>query len=344
MKAIRKLSPQAGFDWVDVAPPQPGPDEVLVKIAHASVCGTDVHITDWDDWSASRIKPPLTYGHEFCGHIEAVGPGVDHLAKGDYVSAEMHITCGICGPCMSGKPHICSDVQIAGIDRDGCYAEYIVLPKRQIIKLPPSIPLHVASCLDAVGNAVHSVERGHVSGQSVLITGCGPIGLFSIAVARALGATRVFATDLSPYRLELAEKMGAHRVFNPAQEDVLGTLDQLLRGRGIDVVIEMSGAEAALTQGFEALKPGGRMVLLGLPTKPVQIDLTRHIILKETEVVGVHGRRMFDTWLLMLELLDSGQLNLDPIFTHQLAMSDFGQAIDLMRSGQAGKVVLNPTA
>lgn len=343
MKAIKKSVAAPGFELAQIPVPSIGPDEVLIKVAYASVCGTDVHITDWDPWSAGRIKPPLTYGHEFCGHIHQVGEQVTHLKPGDFVSAEMHIACGVCDQCMSGQPHICQHLQIAGVDRDGSYAEYIALPKRQVVKLPASIPPHIASCLDAVGNAVYSVSKGEVSGKTVLITGCGPIGLFCIAVAKALGASRVIATDLSPFRLDLAQKMGATLVVNPKETDLAVLLDQHLSGRGVDVVLEMSGSGVALNQGFKVLKPGGRMVLLGLPGRPVEVDLANDVILKEITVVGVHGRQMFATWLLMLELLDSGTLNLEPIFTHRMGLSEFGQAIDLMRSGQAGKIVLDPT-
>lgn len=342
MKAIQKTAPQSGFVLAELPTPPFGPDEVLIKVSYASICGTDVHITQWDDWSSSRIKPPLVYGHEFCGVIEAVGTNVTHLKPGQLVSAEMHIPCGVCHACMIGKRHICENVKIAGIDLDGCYAGYVVLPKNQIVVIPPSVSPQFGACLDSLGNAVHAVSKGDVSGKAVLVTGCGPVGLFSVAVAKALGATQVFATDVSEYRLNLAEKMGATMALRADQTDVVQTVLDKTQQRGVDVVLEMSGHPSALKNGFQSLSQGGTMVLLGIPKSNVELDLTNDIIFKEAKVLGIHGREMFQTWFLMLDLLDSGRLNIAEIITHEFPLAQFGEAMELVASGHCGKVLLKP--
>lgn len=342
MKAIQKPTAEAGFVLADLERPTYGTDDVLIKVRLASICGTDLHITQWDQWSASRIQPPLVYGHEFCGFVEAVGDRVTHVKPGDYVSAEMHIPCEVCYQCMVGNRHICEHVKIAGIDLDGCYAGYIVLPKNQVIQLPLTLPPEYGACLDSLGNAVHAVSKGNVSGKSVLITGCGPIGLFSIAVANALGATRVYASDVSEYRLDLARKAGCTLAFKADEVDVRQRILEETQGRGVDVVLEMSGSPLALNSAFEALGRGGTMVLLGIPKSTVELDITNHIIFKEAKVIGVNGREIFKTWFLMLELLESGRLKIDDIITHRFRLDQFGEAIALVGSGKTGKVLLEP--
>ncbi len=342
MKAIRKERPETGFTIAETNKPIYTDHEVLIKISYASICGTDLHITQWDEWSASRIKPPMTFGHEFCGIVEAVGSQVTHVRPGDYVAAEMHIPCNTCYQCMVGKRHICQNVKIAGIDLDGCYAEYISLPKDQLVKIPASIPPEHGACLDSLGNAIHAVSKGDVSGKSVLITGCGPVGLFSVAVANALGATQVYASDISEYRLDLARKAGATQVLNPQADNVNDILLDKTHGRGVDVVLEMSGNPAAIRNAFEALALGGTMILFGIPKSTVELDITNGIIFKEARVLGVNGREMFETWILMLDLLESGRLKIDDLITHRLPMDRFGEAIDLVASGQCGKIILEP--
>lgn len=342
MKAIQKQSAASGFTLAEVSPPDHGPESVLIRVRLASICGTDIHITNWDEWSASRVQPPLTYGHEFCGIVEAIGEKVTHVKIGDYVSAEMHIPCGLCHQCMIGNRHICENVKIAGIDLDGCYAGYVVLPKEQVIKLPPTIPPEYGACLDSLGNAVHAVSKGEVSGKSVLVTGCGPVGLFSIAVANALGATRVYASDVSDYRLDLAQKAGCTQALNVKDTNLPEFIHQATQGRGVDVVLEMSGNPQALRDGFKALALGGTMVLLGIPKSTVELNITEDIIFKEAKVLGINGREIFKTWFLMLELLDSGKLKIDDIITHRFPLDQFGEAIALVSSGQSGKVLLEP--
>jgi threonine 3-dehydrogenase len=342
MKAIQKPAPQAGFVLADLSRPEFGPDDVLIKIQLASICGTDLHITQWDEWSASRIHPPLIYGHEFCGHIEAVGNRVTHLKPGDYVSAEMHIPCETCHQCMIGNRHICEHVKIAGIDLNGCYAGYIVLPKNQVIKLPSTLPFEYGACLDSLGNAVHAVSKGEVSGKSVLVTGCGPVGLFSVAVANALGAVRIYASDISQYRLDLARKAGCTQVLKADEVNIEDYILKETEGRGVDVVLEMSGNPKAIQGAFNALGRGGTIVLLGIPKSTIELDITNSIIFKEAKVLGINGREIFKTWFLMLDLLSSGKLKIDDIITHRFPLDQFGEAIELVGSGRTGKVLLEP--
>lgn len=341
MRAITKQSPTAGFEILNNAPlPNIGPQDVLIRVLKNGICGTDLHIVEWDSWSASRIKPPLVFGHEFCGVVEAIGSEVESVKVGAYVTAEMHLACGTCPPCRDAKPHICQTVQIAGVDRDGCYADFIALPAAQVITLPASISQETAACLDAVGNAVHSASKVPIEGKTVLVTGCGPIGLFAVAAARAMGAKAVYASDVQAYRLELAEKVKADAVFNAMDIDVLSAVKDVTHGDGVDVVLEMSGQPRAIESGLDALKPGGAMVLLGIPPRPVTLDIPKHVLFKETRIIGVTGREMFRTWDIMLDLLVSGRLDVSPVITHTFAMSEFGEAVALMQSGQTGKVLL----
>ncbi len=342
MKAIQKPKAEAGFELIETDKPIIGPDDVLIKVSTASICGTDLHITQWDQWSASRIKPPLVYGHEFCGIIDEIGENVENYNIGDYVSAEMHLPCRTCYQCMTGNFHICENCKIFGIDLNGCFAEFVKIPQWQLVKIPKSIPVEYGACLDSLGNAVHAVSKGNVSGKSVLITGCGPVGLFAIKVAKALGATRVFASDISPYRMEMAKKADADFVFDASQVTVSEEIKKETKGRGADVVLEMSGSPLAIKDAFKALRLAGTMVMFGICASSVEINLNEDIIFKEARVIGCNGREIFKTWYLMLELLESGKLDIDFIITHQFALKDFGQAIELLASGNSGKVILTP--
>ncbi len=342
MMAIQKPGPQEGFEYISVPKPEPGPQEVLIKVSLASVCGTDFHITNWDEWSASRIKPPLVYGHEFCGVIESVGQEVTHLQPGDFVSAEMHLPCGQCYQCMVGNLHICEHCQIFGIDQPGCFAEYVKLPAKQIIKLPESLTPEHGACLDSLGNAVHAVSKADVAGKTVHVVGCGPVGLFGIAVAKAMGATRVYASDIAPYRLDLARKAGATEVLAADQVKVSEAILARTAGHGVDVVLEMSGSSVAMNDAFKSLKQGGTYVMMGIPKGNVELSVSQDIIFKEAKVIGVNGREIFRTWFLMLELLESGRLEIEFIFTHHLPLSEFGQAMELIRQGKSGKILLKP--
>jgi len=342
MKALRKMQPVRGLQMDTVAVPAVGPTDVLVRVKTASICGTDLHIYGWDRWSQGRIKPPLTLGHEFCGHVERVGDEVTAVKPGDFVSAEMHVNCGHCHQCRLGQAHICQNLRIIGIDQDGAFAEFVRIPASNIIKLDAGIPEHYGAILDPLGNAVHTVLAGPVAGQTVLVTGCGPIGLMSIAVAKACGSSRVFATETNEQRRALAKKMGADVVMNPATEDAVKTILNETSGTGVDALLEMSGNPSAIQQGFEALRAGGRASLLGIPTENVPLDLVNDVIFKGATVQGIYGRRMYETWVQMLSLLKAGRLNLEPLFGERMPLEKFENAFALLQKGLAGKVLMYP--
>jgi threonine 3-dehydrogenase len=342
MKALRKMRADRGAELASVQVPAIGPHDVLVKVRAASICGTDLHIYNWDAWSASRIKPPLTFGHEFCGTVAGVGGEVTDLAEGDFVSAEMHVNCGTCRQCRVGQPHVCRNLKIIGIDLDGCFAEFVRIPARNIWKIDPAIPEHYAAILDPLGNAVHTVLSGEVVGQTVVVTGCGPIGLMAIAVAKACGCSEVIATEVRPDRRALAKQMGADVVLDPSQEDPVARVLEATGGTGADVLLEMSGHPAAIQQGFRMLRAGGRASLLGVPTEPVRLNLVDDIIFKGATVLGIYGRRMFETWVQMTELLRAGKLNLEPLFSQRLSLDGFADAFELLREGRASKILFYP--
>jgi threonine 3-dehydrogenase len=342
MNALRKTRPARGAELETVPIPEIGPHDVLVEVTAASICGTDLHIYRWDPWAASRIRPPLTFGHEFCGRIVRLGRETEGLAEGEFVSAEMHVNCGRCHQCRVGQAHICQNLKIIGIDQDGCFAQYVRIPARNVWKIDPAIPQRYAAVLDPLGNAVHTVLSGEIAGQTVAVTGCGPIGLMAIAVAKACGSGPVFATEINPHRLAMATKMGADLVLNPAEADPVEAVLAATGGVGADVLLEMSGSPAAIQQGFRMLRAGGRAALLGVPAEKVTLDLVRDIIFKGATVHGIYGRRMFQTWVQMTELLKSGRLNLDPLFSAEFQLGQFLTAFELLESGQADKIILYP--
>ena len=340
MKAICKTQPGVGLQLYEVAEPTLQPGTVLVRVLRTSLCGTDLHIYSWDSWAQSRLKPPLVIGHEFCGIVEAIGAGVQHLKTGDLVAGESHITCGVCKPCRLGQAHVCQNTRILGVDVDGCFAPRIVVPAANAQKTDPRIPPEVATVQDPLGNAVHAVLDTPIAGSTVLITGCGAIGLFSIAVAKACGATRIYATEVRPYRRQLAEQMGADRVFDPQVDDVLGIIRRETDGLGVDVALEMSGHPSAIALITDAVRPGGHISLLGLFTQPVAVDLNA-LIFKAVQIHAILGRKLHATWEAMQSLLASGQLDIRPAITHILPWQEYEHAFELTASGMAGKVVLN---
>jgi len=342
MKALRKMQAARGLQMDTVAVPPIGAADVLVRVKTASICGTDLHIYGWDRWSQGRIKPPLTLGHEFCGTVERVGEDVRAVKAGDFVSAEMHLNCGHCRQCRLGQAHICQNLRIIGIDQDGAFAEFVRIPASNIWTLDPAIPEHYGAILDPLGNAVHTVLAGPIAGQSVLVTGCGPIGLMSIAVAKACGSSTVFATETNEKRRAMAKKMGADVVLNPAAEDAVGKILAETNGSGVDALLEMSGNPTAIQQGFKALRAGGRASLLGIPTERVPLDLVNDVIFKGATVQGIYGRRMYETWVEMTALLKAGRLNLEPLFGERAPLDKFEGAFTLMQGGWAGKVLLYP--
>jgi threonine 3-dehydrogenase len=342
MLAVVKAEAAPGADVRDVKVPEIGLTDVLVKVKVASVCGTDLHIYNWDPWAQHRIHPPLIPGHEFCGEVAAVGAEVTTVKERDFVSAEMHVNCGKCYQCRTGEGHICQNVKIIGVDADGAFAEYVRIPESNIWKLDPAIPLEYASILDPLGNAVHTVLAGEIAAKTVAITGCGPIGLFAIAVARAVGATTVFAIEVNEYRRKIATQMKADYVLDPSRDDVKQFVFDHTGGMGVDVVLEMAGHPDAIRTAFDIVRRGGRISLLGLTSKPVSLNFSEDIIFKGITIQGINGRRMYQTWYQMQALLKAGKLDLHPVITDRLSMKDFSRGMERLRTGEASKILLYP--
>jgi threonine 3-dehydrogenase len=341
MVAIKKVHDSPGLTWQpQTSIPTIGPREVLVAVTHTGICGTDRHIYEWDAWSRGRVKLGIVTGHEFVGRVAAIGPAVQRVQVGERVSAEGHIGCGVCEPCRTGNGHICERVDILGIDCDGCFAEYVAVPEENIWPVHEDIPDHIAAIFDPLGNAMHTVMAAGVSGRSVLITGVGIIGLMAVTIARAAGAGRILVTDPDPRRLEIARKLGADDTFLSSDDRWPKEVRRLTHRQGPQVLLEMSGHPSAIRQGFQALRNGGTAALLGLPSSPVEFDLPNDIIFKGATVLGINGRRMFETWYQVENFLLSGRLNLEPIVTHQIPLRDFEQGFALLRSGAAIKVVM----
>ncbi|MGA2808295.1 MAG: L-threonine 3-dehydrogenase [Terracidiphilus sp.] len=342
MQAVVKAHAAPGIELREVQVPEPGLGEVLVRVEAASVCGTDLHIFNWDPWAQGRIHPPLIPGHEFAGVVAGVGRGVTTVKEGDKVSAEMHVACGKCLQCRIGLAHVCQHVRILGVDANGAFAGYAIIPETNIWKLSPSIPHDYASLLDPLGNAVHTVLAGTIAAKYVAVTGCGAIGLFSIAVAKACGAAAVYAIEVNAHRRGVAAAMGADLALDPAADNVAEQILAATGGTGVDVLLEMSGHPAAMQLGFALLRTGGRASLLGIPSRPVELDFARDIIFKGATVQGINGRKMFETWFQMEALLATGKLNLEPAITHRLRLDEFPRAMELLQSGEAIKVILKP--
>ena len=342
MLAVVKPQAKPGVEIRDVAIPQIGLTDVLVKVKVASICGTDLHIYNWDRWAQGRIHPPLIPGHEFCGEVVACGREVTAVEEGDFVSAEMHVACGKCLQCRTGEAHICQFVKIIGVDADGAFAEYVRIPESNIWKLDPAIPIEYASILDPLGNAVHTVLAGEIAAKTVAITGCGPIGLFSIAVARAVGAAQVMAVEVNEYRRRIAKEMKADLVLDPSKEDVRKIVAERTSGAGVDVVLEMAGHPNAIRTAFDIVRRGGRVSLLGLTSKPISLNFSEDIIFKGITVQGINGRRMYQTWYQMTALLKAGKLELHPVITDRMTMADFSKGMERLTSGQASKILLYP--
>jgi threonine 3-dehydrogenase len=338
VKALVKEKAGPGFVLKDVPVPRIRDDEVLIKVRRAGVCGTDVHIWEWDDWAKGRCKPPFTVGHEFAGDVAEVGKLVTDVKVGDRVTAEGHIVDGRCPLCRTGNAHVCPHTKIIGVDRDGCFAEYIAMPASNVWHLDDDIALEIGGIHDPMGNAFHTALHGtELPGRTVLVTGCGPIGLFAVGIAKAAGASRVIASDVNETRLALARRMGAHDAVHPGQ--ARDAVMSATGGLGVDVVLEMSGVPSAIHQGFELVRVGGRVQMLGIPAKPMDINLATEIIFKGITVYGVVGRRMYDTWIQMTQFLRAGQFDPAPVITHRFPLESAEEAIRAIKSGEAGKVV-----
>jgi threonine 3-dehydrogenase len=344
MWAIRKRGPEPGLALEEVPVPVPRDDEVLVEVEAASICGTDLHIFRWDAWAQHRIAPPLTLGHEFAGTVVETGRSVRHVAIDDYVSAESHITCGACFHCRTGRAHMCEHTQILGVDRNGAFARYVAVPESVIwqndrAKLPPEI----ATLQEPFGNAVFALSHDDVAGKAVAILGCGPVGLFSIGIARASGAGRILAADQKPFRLELARQMGVHAAVDVRDVgDVAEWFVAQNEGEHLDVVFEMSGAPEAIAESFRIVRNGGRVILFGIPARPVSFDVAEALIFKNLTVSAVSGREVFATWYKTRWLLEHGVVDLRPLVTEELPLSEFERAFTLLESGEACKIVLHP--
>jgi threonine 3-dehydrogenase len=341
LKSLQKRSTEPGFVLAEVPVPAIGPTDVLIRVEKAGICGTDYHIYAWDNWAQARIKPPIIVGHEFMGTVAAVGDAVRSVRIGDRVSAEGHIADLVCLLCRTGQAHICERVQIIGVDRDGAFAEYIAIPEYNVWRLDAAIPDECAAIFDPLGNAVHTVMAAGVSIKSVVITGVGSIGLMAIPVSRAAGATSVYAVDVNPAKLELAKRLGADGTFLAGQPNVVQEIKNLTNGDGVDVLLEMSGQGAAIDAGLQMVRNGGTAALLGIPSDNVNINLAERIIFKGLTVLGINGRRMFETWYQTQALVKSGRVDLRPIITHVLPFTQFDRAFELVRTGEAVKIVLD---
>lgn len=340
MKAALKAeaAPGATIALVDI--PQIGPRDVLVEVKAASICGTDVHIYEWDAWAQSRMQVPRIFGHEFAGIVVEVGSEVTTLVPGDFVAAETHITCGECYQCRTGQGHICRNVKIIGVDRDGAFAQYIAIPASVAWKTGKEIEHSVASIQEPFGNAVHTVYSGEITNQTVAVIGCGPIGLWAVGLCRLSGSSTIFAIEPNNKRLDIARNMGADHTLNPREIDPVQAILDATDGLGVDVVLEMSGHPAAIRQGFQALRNGGRVSMLGIPSRMVELDLANDIIFKGATVMGISGRRIFDTWYRTRSILENGQLDIKQVITHTLPFERLNEAMEIMKSGDCGKIVL----
>ncbi|MDI6707834.1 MAG: L-threonine 3-dehydrogenase [Candidatus Thermoplasmatota archaeon] len=339
MKALVKLAPVAGGTKLkSVAVPEVGYNEVLIKTKLVSICGTDLHIYNWDSWAQQHIKIPRIYGHEFAGVVTELGEGVTDLRKGDYVSGEGHLACGECYQCKTGSAHICINVKGLGIDTDGAFAEYLKLPSANVWKNAKGLEPEIASVQDPLGNAVHTVFSVDVVGKDVAIFGCGPTGLMAVAVCKFIGASKVYAVGRKNiYRLELAKKLGADMILK--SEDAIKSILKDTDGKGVDVALEMAGSSEALNQALKVVRAGGQVAILGLYQKPVELDVSNDVVLKCIKLQGIYGRLMYDTWYRMKGLLQAG-LNIKPIITHKFNFEDFEDAFKLANSGNCGKVIL----
>ncbi|MBQ4828109.1 L-threonine 3-dehydrogenase [Alteromonas sp. CI.11.F.A3] len=339
MKSLVKAKAEKGIWLQDTQEPEVGHNDLLIKIRKTAICGTDMHIYNWDEWSQQTIPVPMVVGHEYVGEVVGMGQEVRGFAIGDRVSGEGHITCGHCRNCRAGRRHLCRNTEGVGVNRPGAFAEYLVIPAFNAFKIPDNISDELASIFDPFGNAVHTALSFDLVGEDVLITGAGPIGIMAAAVARHVGARHVVITDINPYRLELARKMGATRAVDVSKEDLQDVMNELGMSEGFDVGLEMSGVPVAFRDMLKKMNHGGKVAMLGIPPQDVSVDWNQ-VIFKGLVIKGIYGREMFETWYKMASLLQSG-LDLSPIITHTFSVDDFQKGFDTMGSGQSGKVILD---
>lgn len=339
MKALSKLKAEPGIWMTDAPKPEVGHNDLLIKIRKTAICGTDVHIYKWDEWASNTIPTPMVVGHEYVGEVVDMGQEVRGFKVGDRVSGEGHITCGNCRNCRAGRVHLCRNTTGVGVNREGAFAEYLVIPAFNAFKIPDNISDELASIFDPFGNAVHTALSFDLVGEDVLITGAGPIGIMAAAVAKHVGARHVVITDVNEYRLDLARKMGATRAVNVATEKLEDVMKELGMTEGFDIGLEMSGVPSAFNSMLDNMNHGGKIAMLGIPPSDMAVDWNQ-VIFKGLVIKGIYGREMFETWYKMASLIQSG-LNLNPIITHQYSVDDFQAGFDMMISGQSGKVILN---
>ena len=341
MQALVKDKPERGANLLDRPTPEIGDNDLLVKVKAAAICGTDIHIYQWNKYASSRINLPLLFGHEYSGEVVQVGKNVTNFKAGDRVAAETHIPCGHCFQCTTGLQHICRDMKIIGVHVDGAFADYTVLPEVCAWKLDPSITYPVGATMEPFGIGVHALANTQPVGKKVVVFGCGPIGIYAQMVAKLSGAEFVIGVDLANERLELARKMGTDIVLNAAEVDIPQEIEKITKGFGADIVVELTGSQAAVKNATRVLRRGGDLVFVGLFSGPVEIDLTNDIIYKEANVYGITGRVMWDTWQSAQSILLSGKLDPIPVITHQFGLEDFDRALELAESGTTGKIVFN---
>ncbi len=339
MRALVKSKAAEGL-WMERVPvPEPGPNDVLIKVRKSAICGTDVHIWKWDDWSAKTVPVPMVVGHEFCGEIVDTGTAAEKFSRGQRVSGEGHIVCGTCRNCRAGRGHLCRNTLGVGVNRPGSFAEYLCIPEDNVVPIPDDIPDEIAAIFDPLGNAVHTALSFDLVGEDVLVTGAGPIGIMGALVAQRVGARKVVVTDISPYRCDLARRMGLVHVVNPADEDLAHVMDRLGMTEGFDVGLEMSGAAPAMRDMIDKMNNGGKIALLGIAPTEFAVDWNK-IIFKMLQVKGIYGREIFETWYKMIALVQSG-LDLTDLITHRIAIEDYEKGFEAMLSGKAGKVVMD---
>ena len=339
MRALIKSKPGTGLELVDLPIPDVGPMDVLIRISRTAICGTDLHIWKWDPWAQKTIPTPMTVGHEYCGYVEKTGSGVTDLIPGDYVSGEGHLVCGRCRNCLAGRRHLCPNTVGVGINRPGAFADFLVLPYRNVYKLDPKIPKNLAAIFDPLGNAIHTALSWDLVAEDVLITGAGPIGCMAAAVCRFAGARHVVITDPNPFRLDLARRLGATRTVDISIESLTDVKSELGMKEGFDIALEMSGHPAGLSDILDHTSHGARVSLLGIFPDKLEIDFEK-VIFKGLVLKGIYGREMFETWYKMSSMVRAG---LDPssVITHEFDASDFEKAFETMLSGKSGKVILH---
>lgn len=339
MKALSKTKSEKGIWMTQAEKPKMGHNDLLIKIRKTAICGTDMHIYNWDDWAKATIPVPMVVGHEYVGEVVDMGQEVRGFTVGDRVSGEGHITCGHCRNCRAGRVHLCRNTVGVGVNREGSFAEYLVIPAFNAFKIPDNISDELASVFDPFGNAVHTALSFDLVGEDVLITGAGPIGIMAAAVAKHVGARHVVITDVNPYRLELAKKMGATRAVDVSKQNLKDVMNELGMTEGFDVGLEMSGVPMAFNDMLNNMNNGGKIAMLGIPPSDMAVDWNQ-VIFKGLVIKGIYGREMFETWYKMASLIQSG-LDISPIITHQFPIDEFQQGFDTMGSGQSGKVILN---